>query len=145
MALVHLDQVFGLATGALDHVVDMRGGAFVEIGDDEADVEAADGCLDAGADATLRLPGFRLVSGLVITAQHRLTLERAAGADIVGGFINETLENLVAGQSEEVVERIVLAPGHDLRPAIVAVAADQDAGGRPCGRGCAGQAGADAR
>ncbi|ESX81752.1 hypothetical protein X756_31525 [Mesorhizobium sp. LSHC412B00] len=47
--------------------------------------------------------------------------------------MNETLENLVARQSEEVVERIVLAPGHDLRAAIVAVAADQDAGGRPAG------------
>lgn len=41
-----------------------------------------------------RLPGFRLVSGLGIAAQHRLVLERAAGADIVGGFIN--LENLVS-------------------------------------------------
>lgn len=43
-----------------------------------------------------RLPGFRLVSGLGIAAQHRLVLERAAGADIVGGFIDENLENLVS-------------------------------------------------
>ena len=75
----------------------MLGGAFVEIGNDEADVEAEGGCLDASAGAAFGLPGFRLVSGLGIAAQHRLLLERAAGADIVGGFINETLENLVAG------------------------------------------------
>lgn len=37
---MHLDQVFGPAAGAVDHVVDVLGGAFVEIGDDEADVEA---------------------------------------------------------------------------------------------------------
>lgn len=31
------------------------------------------------------LPGFRLVAGLGIAAQHRPALERAAGADVVGG------------------------------------------------------------
>lgn len=36
---MHLDQVFGLAASAVDHVIDVLGGAFVEIGDDEADVE----------------------------------------------------------------------------------------------------------
>lgn len=35
------------AAGAVDHVVDVLGGAFVEIGNDEADVEAQGGCLDA--------------------------------------------------------------------------------------------------
>ncbi|WP_376775043.1 hypothetical protein [Mesorhizobium caraganae] len=48
---------------------DARGEAFDETGDDQADVEAHRGCLDAGADGALRLLGFRLVSGLGISAQ----------------------------------------------------------------------------
>lgn len=60
LALVHLDQVLGLAAGAIDHVIEVFGRATVEIGDDEADVEAHRSCLDAGADATLKLQDFAL-------------------------------------------------------------------------------------
>lgn len=79
LALVHLDQVFGLTTSAVDDVVDVLGGTFAEICDDEADVEAHRGRLDAGAGAAFGLPGFRLVAGLDVVTQHWLLLERAAG------------------------------------------------------------------
>lgn len=79
-------------------------------------------------------------SGFGIAAQHRLPLERAAGADIVGALVDEPLQNLVAGLAEGVVDAVVLAPGHDVRPAIVAIAADQDAGGRPAGTDAAHEA-----
>lgn len=92
------DQVLGLAPGAVDHIVEVLGRATVEIGDDEADIEAHRGCLDAGADATLKLPGLRLVVGLGIAAQHRLALERAARVDVVGALVDEPPENRVAGR-----------------------------------------------
>ncbi|TIL30822.1 MAG: hypothetical protein E5Y82_31310 [Mesorhizobium sp.] len=70
-------------------------------------VEVRRACLDAGADdVVLRLPDFALYRVFGIAARHRLLLERlAAGANIVGGFINEILENFVAGQSQEVRAR----------------------------------------
>src|SRR3954468_22069108 len=36
-----------------------------------------------------------------------------------------------AGEAEDVIDAVRLAPVHDLRPTIVSVAADGDAGGRP--------------
>ena len=41
LALVHLDQIFRLAAGAVDHVVDALGRASCEVGHDKANVEAA--------------------------------------------------------------------------------------------------------
>lgn len=91
---MHLDQVLGLTAGAVEDVVDMLGGTLTKVGDDEADVEAHRGRLDAGADAAFLLPGFRPVSGFRIAVQHRLVFKGAAGADVVGGLLDETLENM---------------------------------------------------
>ena len=40
LALMQLDEVFGLAAGAVEDLVDVLGRAGCEVGDDEADVEA---------------------------------------------------------------------------------------------------------
>ena len=130
---MHLDQVLRLAAGAVDDVVDVLGGAFGEIGDHEADVEAQRGRLDAGASPALGVPGPGFVAGLGIAAQRGLMVEGTAGADVVCSFLDETLQHPIAGQSEDVIDTVALAPCHDLGPAIVAVAADQDAGGGPAG------------
>jgi hypothetical protein len=39
LSLVQLDQVLGLAAGAIDRLVDMLGRSGLETGDDEADIE----------------------------------------------------------------------------------------------------------
>ena len=77
LSLVHLDQVLGLAAGAVDHVIDPLGRSDGEVVDDKADVEAEGGRLDAGASATRGVPGFCLVSGLGEAAQHRFAAEGA--------------------------------------------------------------------
>ena len=56
LALVQLDQVLGLAAGAVDSFVEMAGLA-AERGDDVAGVEAARGRLQPGDDTAFALPG----------------------------------------------------------------------------------------
>ena len=77
------------------------------------------------------VPGLGPVAGLGEAAQHRFLVEGAVGADVVCGLIDETLEDPVPRQSKDIVDTVVLAPLLDLRPAIVAIAAEQDASGPP--------------
>jgi hypothetical protein len=63
LGLVQLDQVLGLAAGAIEIGIDPFGGAGGDAGDDVADVETEPGCLDAGDDAALPLPGLGGVGG----------------------------------------------------------------------------------
>src|SRR6266852_9206944 len=109
----------------------MLGRSSLEAGDDEADVEALGGSLDPGTGTAIGVPGFCPVACLGEAAQARLLVERAAGADVVGGFIDQPVEHGVAGQAEDEVEPILDAPLHDLGAAVMAVAADGDPGCRP--------------
>jgi hypothetical protein len=68
LSLVQLDQVLGLAAGAIDRLVDMLGRSGLETGDDEADIEPLRCGLDPGAGATLLVPGLGLITGLSETA-----------------------------------------------------------------------------
>ena len=68
LRLVQLDQVLGLAARAIEAVVDPFGRAVLEVGDDEADVEAERRGFDAGDGAPLAVPGFGLVARLGIAA-----------------------------------------------------------------------------
>src|SRR5215216_741072 len=77
------------------------------------------------------MPGFRLVACLGEAAQAGLLVERAAGANVVGRRIDQPVEHGVAGQTEDEVDAILVAPLHDLRAAVMTVAADGDAGLRP--------------
>jgi hypothetical protein len=54
--------------------------------------------------------GCGLVAGLGIAAQRRLAVEGTAGEDVVCGSLDETLETPIAGQSEDIVDAIVLVP-----------------------------------
>src|SRR2546430_14325337 len=60
-----------------------------------------------------------------------LLVERAARANVVGGLIDQPVEHGVAGQTEDEVDAILVAPLHDLRAAVMTVAADGDARRRP--------------
>ena len=88
LRLVQFDEVLGLAPGAVERLVDMLGRSGLDAGDDEADVEALGGGLDAGTGAPVGVPGFRLVARLGKAAQARLLVERAASANVVGGLID---------------------------------------------------------
>lgn len=125
---MHLDQVFGLVTGAVEHVVDMGGGGFVDIGDDEADVEAA---VVAWMRAQTRRCAFQDFTLYRVSAYPRST-----------GFCSSARRMRISwAASRDAGQPCCLAIrrgsrahcSSTLRPAIVAVAADQDAGGRSVG------------
>ena len=80
------------------------------------------------------------MAGLGIAAHHVLVARRALGADLVGRRLDLPRQGLRARQAEHVFEAVVLAPGHGLRPAIMTVASDQDAGLRPAGADAADEA-----
>src|ERR1700720_4136984 len=109
----------------------MLGRPGLDAGHDEADVEALGGGLDPSAGAAVGVPGFRLVAGLGKAAQARLLVERATGANVVGCLIDQPVEHGVARQTEDEVDAILVAPLHDLRAAVMTVAADGDARRRP--------------
>ena len=64
-------------------------------------------------------------------AAHCRPCPRRVDADVVGDCLDLGSERLRAGEAEDVIDAVRLAPVHDLGPAIVAVAADGDAGCRP--------------
>ena len=123
---MQLDQILGLAARAIQAVVDPLGRADIEAGDDEADVEAAHCRLNAGDGAPFAIPGLGLVAGLGIAAQNRQVLDRASRADVVGDLVGFSGERLGTRQAENVVDAVILAPRHRLRPSIVPVATERN-------------------
>src|SRR6202158_4596235 len=109
----------------------MLGRSGLDAGDDEADVEALCGGLDPGTGTTIGLPGFRPIACLGKAAQARLLIERPAGGNVVGRRIDQPVEHGVAGQTKDKVDVVLVAPLHDLRATVMAVAADGDARRRP--------------
>src|SRR6202040_1801752 len=71
LALVQLDEVFRLATLAIQRVVEPFGAATRDVGHHVADIQAIAGCLDARSDAPLAFPGFGAVAGFGIAPHHR--------------------------------------------------------------------------
>src|SRR5512132_4335186 len=115
-------QILGLAARAIQAVVDPLGRADIEAGDDETDVEAEHRRLNTGDSAPFAIPGLCLVARLGIATQNRQVLDGASGADVVGDLVDFSGERLGAGQTEDVVDAVGLAPRHGLRPGIVPVA-----------------------
>ena len=58
LRLVQLNQVLGLSTRATDTVVEPFGRTVIEIGDDEADVEAEPRRLGTSNGASFAIPGL---------------------------------------------------------------------------------------
>src|SRR4030081_2535983 len=131
LRLVQFDEVLGLASGAVERFVDMLGRPGLDAGDDEADVEALCGGLDPGAGAAVSVPGFRPIACLGEAAQAGLLVERAAGANVVGGLIDQPVEHAVAREAKDEVEVVLVAPFQNLRAAVMTVASDRDPGLRP--------------
>ena len=97
LSLVQLDQVLGLAAGAINRLVNMLGRSGLETGDDEADIEPLRCGLDPGAGATVLVPGLGLITGLCETAQAGFMIECAPGADVVGCRLDGLVEYRIAG------------------------------------------------
>jgi hypothetical protein len=102
-----------------------------EIGDDEANVEAEPRRLDAGDRAPLPVPGLGAMARLGIAAHDVLVVEGALDADSVRRLVDLPGQRLGSGKAEDVIDAVILAPGHRLGPRIMPVAAKQDAGRRP--------------
>src|ERR1039457_48963 len=126
LRLVQLDQILSLAARAIQAVVDPLGRADIEAGDDEADVEAELRRLNTGDGASFAIPGLCLVAGLGIAAQNSQVPDGASRPDVVGDLVDFSGERLGARQAEDVVDAVVLAPRHRLRPGIVPVATERN-------------------
>src|SRR5471030_2638883 len=126
LRLVQLDQILSLAARAIQAVVDPLGRADIEAGDDEADVEAERGRLNPGDSAPFAIPGLCLVARLGIAAQNSQVFDGASRADVVSDLVDFSGEWLGTGQTEDVVDAVVLAPRHRLRPSIVPVATERN-------------------
>ena len=137
LALVQLDQVFGLASGAIDVFVEMAGLAG-ERGDDIAGIEAARGGLQAGDDPAFAAPGAGGV-GEGGEGPHPVCAGLGpAHLEVVGHLVCEGGKRPIAREAEDVVDAVLLAPGHDLRTAVMAVAPEDDSGCAGSGGGCGG-------
>ena len=110
LRLMQLDQILGLAARAIQAVVDPLGRADIEAGDDETDVEAELRRLNTGDGAPFAIPGLCLVARLGIAAQNRQVLDGASRADVVSDLVDFSGERLGTGQTEDVVDAVVLAP-----------------------------------
>ena len=96
-------------------------GLAAERGDDVARVEAARGRLQPGDDTAFAAPGTGGV-GEDGEAPHPVRAGfGAAHLEVVGHLVGETVQHAVAGQAEDVVDAVVLAPRHGLGPSVVAV------------------------
>src|SRR5262249_16981460 len=125
LALVPLDEVLGLAAGAIDGLVEMPG-AGLERGDDIADIETLGRGLDAGHEAALLVPTLGTVAKGCEGAPLVLARERALDGHRISRLLRQGTENLVATEAKNVVNALAFAPLHHFVAAIVTVAAHQD-------------------
>ena len=101
LALIQLNQVLGLATGTIESVIQLLGAATGDVGDDEADIEAFGGGLDARSHASWAVPGFGAVASLGIAAQRLNLFLGSANPDIIGGLLDQSVEVLCYRASRE--------------------------------------------
>src|SRR6516162_4404970 len=134
LRLMLLDQVFGLAACTIERRVDEFGAAFVQRGDDVADIEASAqhivflgrAGLDTRHGAAFPGPGFCGIVCLGIATQRGMLAFSPAHPDIVGDGLHEPVEDSIAGKPKDVIDAVRLTPAHRLLAAVMAVAADGD-------------------
>ena len=130
LALVQLDEVLGLAAGAVDIFIEMAG-VSAERGDDVAGVEAPRACLQPGDDPAFAVPR---TGGVVEGGEAPHLFGAGLGAahlEVVGDAVCEAVQHGIARQAEDVVDAVLLAPRHGLGPAVVAVPPECEPGARP--------------
>jgi hypothetical protein len=95
---VQLDEIFRLPARAVESFIEPFGRAAVEVGDDEADIEAEPRGLDAGDGARLLVPGTGPVARLGVAAHDVFVADGALGANGVGGLVEFLEQRLRAGR-----------------------------------------------
>ena len=130
LTLVHLDQVLGLATGAVEDFIEMAGLA-AERGDDIAGVEAARTRLQPSDDPAFAAPGAGGVGEGGDAAHPVCAGLGPAHSEVVGHLVCESTQRAIAREAEDVVDVVLLAPGHGLCAAVVTVSPEDDPGVRP--------------
>ncbi len=128
---VELDQGLGLAARAVDAFVEMHVVALRQAGHDEARVDFPFGRKEARDDAAHAPPGAGGVGETAMAPQRVAPLAQS--------FVRQTrrergdafVEYGVAGQAEDMIDAVGLAPLHHRRPPVMAVAAQRDAGVPP--------------
>src|SRR5271166_6489374 len=119
-----LDQVLCLSARAVATVIEPLRGTVGDVCNNVADVETFSRRLDPRDNAAGMQPGFGAVAGLGVIAHHIQLTDRATHAYLIG-------QDRVGGQTEDIVDTVLLAPVHRLPPAVMAVASDGDACVRP--------------
>ena len=141
LALVQLDQVFGLTARTIEGVVEPLGAAALEVGDDVADVEPLGAGLDARGDAALAAPGLGAIAGLGVAAHAPAPgSRRAAPGHRRRSISTRRLSTALPGRPKNVVEGIGFAPRHHFGTAVMTIAADGQARVRPMTADAAHQA-----
>ena len=134
VGFVGLDEVFRLTAGAVEFFVKPTRLAAAQVGDDVTDVGSLRAGLDAGDDTAGAFPGLCAAAELLEAPQ----LEAGREIGIGGADLGETLMRLGhqalgmlvegggAGQADEIIDAVGVAPIHDLGTGIVAVATEQN-------------------
>ena len=90
LALVQLDQVLGLAAGAVEAGIEPLGRTGRDVGDDVADVETKPRRLDACGDAAFPLPGLGGMGGLGKAAHETRIKQCRALTFHLGGLVMQS-------------------------------------------------------
>jgi len=145
-ALVQFDEVLGLASGRSRAFRRYLGRPVSMAGDDEADVEALCVASDPGAGAAVSVPGFRPIACSAKRAGG-LLVERAAGANVVRGLIDQPVERTrFFAREAKRRSRGPFSSHHSMTSGgVMTVASDRDPGLRPSAGGCDGRDGAGDR
>lgn len=114
LALVLLDQVLGLATRALEAVIEPFGAAMSEAGHHIADVETLHDRLDPRGDALLGGPRLGAVAGLGVAADGCGIFLGAAHPHIIGDRLDQAAQHVIAREAEHEVDGI--APRRNRSP-----------------------------
>src|SRR5437763_14364366 len=126
MGLPGLDVVLGLATGAVDVLVNRAAAHTIETGDDEAGVDALRSGLDAGDDALDAVPACGAIVEFLEPAQ--LLAASLGGALDRAGLQRGDMLAQRGGRrdAEDVIEPLGPTEAQHLGRAIVAVGPQQD-------------------
>jgi len=137
LGLVQPDEVFALVARAVERAIDMHRCPSLNRGDDEAAVEAPVVASIRAATDVCPLPGLGGITGLGIAAEHaqtaRCRVQRPVGGVGIGADDDAVLgmEHRDAGQAGDIVNVVIAVPRRDLRPPVMTIAAQRDAGVGP--------------
>lgn len=101
LRVVQLDEVLGLATLAVQTVIEPFGIAAWDVGDGVANIEPSGCGFDARYDTMLAAPGLGTVTRFGIAAHDARLLFRPPHPHIIGRRLDQAVQHGVAGQAED--------------------------------------------